>query len=327
MLPPGFVHAASTMPALFASLPVPLHTRPWKVMPIRTLILCSIVIFVAGGRCSPVRMNEPVPDREPVAWSEIAAQPAPSPGQRIPYGDDPLQFGELRVPTSGKPPYPVVVLIHGGCWQSAYDLAHVLPVSESLARAGFAVWTLEYRRIGNAGGGWTGTFDDVARGTDALRTLAAPHRLDLERVVFAGHSAGGHLALWLASRKAPGLRPRAVVSLAGITDLRRYSQGTGDCNASVAPLLGGLPDAVPDRYAQASPIELVPLGVPVRLVHGALDPIVPLEQSERFAEAARSRGDDAQVVVLPGAGHFDVIAPFAPGWTRVEAEIRAMSGR
>ncbi len=115
-----------------------------------------------------------------------------------------------------------------------------------------------------------------------------------------------------------------MVSLAGITDLRAYAAGDGNCNAAVAELLGGSPDEVPDRYAQASPIELLPLGVPQRLLHGALDPIVPVEQSERFAERARARGDDAQVWLVEGAGHFDVIAPFAPAGARVEEAVRSL---
>lgn len=283
------------------------------------------------GACTGTAV--PGPTRGPVEWGEIAALPVPRADHRIAYGDGPFQFGDLRLP-DGPGPHPVAVIIHGGCWQSEYDLRHVSPASAALTRSGVATWTLEYRRIGASGGGWTATFDDVARGTDHLRTLAGPHALDLDRVVLAGHSAGGHLALWLAGRRTlpPGsplhapdpLPVRGVVSLAGITDLRGYGEGSGSCNASVAPLLGGAPGEVPDRYAQASPIELLPLGVPQRLVHGALDAIVPLEQSRRHAERARARGDDAQVWVVEGAGHFDLVAPFAPAWARVEAAVHAL---
>lgn len=266
----------------------------------------------------------------PVTWAQIAAQSRPEPAQRIAYGPDPLQFGELRLP-EGAGPHPVVVLIHGGCWRSEYDLEHVAPVGAALARAGLAVWTLEYRRIGNAGGGWPGTFDDVSRGTDHLRALAPSHALDLDRVVLAGHSAGGHLALWLAARRATAtetpLRARGVVSLAGITDLRLYATGSGNCNAAVAELLGGMPDAATEIYARASPMELLPLGVPQHLLHGSADAIVPVEQSIRFAERARSRGDRSTAEILEGAGHFDLIAPFAPAWPRIEAAIRTLAGQ
>lgn len=266
-----------------------------------------------------------------VTWDEIVAQTAPPADHRESYGADPLQFGELRLPAGGAGPHPVAVLLHGGCWRSEYDLGHVAPVSEALARAGVAVWTPEYRRIGDPGGGWPGTFQDVAAATDHLRHLAERFPLDLSRVVLVGHSAGGHLALWLAARgelaagselaRPDPLPVRGVVSLAGITDLREYAAGTGNCNAAVPQLLGGGPETVPERYAQASPIERLPLGVPLRLVHGARDPIVPLSQSERLAERARARGDDAQVIAIDGAGHFDVIAPFAPAWAAVQQAV------
>jgi acetyl esterase/lipase len=291
------------------------------------------LLALALGACTPSPV--PAPQRAPVEWAEIAAQPRPPAGHRIAYAEGPHRFGELRLPT-GPGPHPVVVLIHGGCWQSEYDLDHVTPLAAALTRGGVATWTLEYRRIGATGGGWTATFDDVARGTDHLRALAGEHPLDLDRVVLAGHSAGGHLALWLAARSnlpagsplhTPAPLPmRGVVALAAIADLRAYGAGTGSCNAAVPQLLGGGPDAVPERYAHASPIELLPLGVPQRLVHGAVDPIVPLAQSERYAERARARGDDAQLRVVGGAGHFDVIAPFAPAWAAVERAVHELLG-
>jgi len=319
-------------------------------------LVVGVTLLIGACTQVPMRTDDPV-----VAWSDITAQPLPPPGRRIAYGSDPEQFGELRLP-SGDGPHPVVVVLHGGCWQSAYDLEHISHVSAALARSGLAVWTVEYRRLGHAGGGWTGTFDDVARGTNHLRALAEEHVLDLDRgVVLLGHSAGGHLALWLASRRTvlpveqiegepveieraeneransnrvpsePAeaasfhfgltLAVRGVVSLAGITDLRDYALGDGSCNAAVEPLLGGTFDAVPGRYAAASPIEQLPLGVPLRLLHGHLDSVVPLAQSERFAARARAAGDVAVVEVIEGAGHFDPIAPFAPAWPTVEAAV------
>ncbi|HEV2149605.1 MAG TPA: alpha/beta hydrolase [Longimicrobiaceae bacterium] len=271
--------------------------------------------------------------RGPVTWDEVAALPVPAPDHRIAYGADPLQFGELRLP-EGPGPHPVAVFIHGGCWRSQFDVRHVASASAALARAGVAVWTLEYRRIGDPGGGWPGTFQDVARGTDHLRELARRYPLDLDRVVLVGHSAGGHLALWLAARRnVPSSSPlvsgdplpvRGVVPLAGITDLRAYGAAPGSCNAAVPLLLGGSPAEVPDRYAQASPAELLPLGVPQRLLHGALDAIVPVEQSREFAERASARGDDARLVLVEGAGHFDLVAPFSPAWARVEEAVRSL---
>jgi predicted esterase len=202
----------------------------------------------------------------------------PEPDARVPYGTDPLQFGELRVP-SGKGPHAVAIVVHGGCWRARYDIGHTRAFSEALRVSGLAVWSLEYRRVGNEGGGWPGTFLDVAAGADHLRKIAAPHALDLSRVVAFGHSAGGHLALWLAARAGldagseirgvPPLLPlKGVVALAGITDLKRAVEERV-CESMASELVSG----VASRYTEASPIERLPLGVPQTLVTGSLDSI------------------------------------------------------
>ena len=268
-----------------------------------------------------------------VTWDEISDRPAPSPAQRLAYGEGPLTFGELRLP-AGNGPFSVAVVVHGGCWRSENDLRHVLHLSAALTRAGIATWTVEYRRIGDPGGGWTGTFQDVAAGTDYVRTLAEQFPVDLNRVVLVGHSAGGHLALWLAGRQnlpqdsplssARPLPVRGVVSLAGISDLRVFGTGTAYCNASVAPLLGGTPEQVPERYSQANPIELLPLRIPQRLLHGALDPLVPAEQSRVFTARSRSRGDDVDFRLIPEVGHFDLIAPWSAAWPVVEETVLSL---
>jgi acetyl esterase/lipase len=228
----------------------------------------------------------------------------------------------------------VAVVIHGGCWRSENDLRHVSHLSAALTRAGVATWTIEYRRIGDSGGGWPGTFEDVAAGVEYVRTLAEKFPLDLDRVVLVGHSAGGHLALWFAGRQnLPTASPlsssvplpiRGVVALAAISDLREFSLGSAYCNTSVAPLLGGTLEQVPDRFQQANPIELLPLRVPQRLLHGSLDPFVPVEQSQTFAERSASTGDDVEVRVIPGSGHFDLIAPWTTAWRTVQREVLAL---
>ncbi|MDA1307370.1 MAG: alpha/beta hydrolase [Acidobacteria bacterium] len=244
----------------------------------------------------------------------------------IPYGDAPEQFGELRLP-SGAGPHPVVVLIHGGCWRAEYDITHVAPLATALSDAGFAVWAIEYRRVGSSGGGWPGTFLDVGAALDHLRAVATRHPLDLAHIVVAGHSAGGHLALWSAARgRLPTaspvavpdpLLPRGVVAIAGITDLQAYASSSG-CGSAVVPLLGGAVDAVPERYAQASPVLLVP-PVPVHLIVGAADTIVPRTQADAFLRAAGTR---TTVRTVEGAGHFDLIAPDRDAWSALHDAVR-----
>ena len=273
-----------------------------------------------------------------IQYSELAATTAPPADHRIAYGALPLQFGELRLPPGGER-VPIVVFIHGGCWRAQYDLAHVAAAAAALAADGYATWTIEYRRLGDAGGGWPGTFDDVALAVDHVRALAAQFpRLDTTRVVLMGHSAGGQLALWAASRTAADasgplhqggvpLTVAGVVSLAGITDLATFGAASSGCNGAVTPLLGGNPTAVPDRYRAVSPTERVPLRVPVRLVHGDADAIVPLAQSRDFDAGNRAAGGSSEVHVVAGAGHFDLVAPSADAWTTVLRALHSLVPR
>ena len=255
----------------------------------------------------------------PITWKEVAAMPAPPAGEKIIYGAAPQQFGELRLPP-GKGPFPVAVLIHGGCWLAAYDYQYFNHLAAALTAQGVATWTIEYRRIGDAGGGWPNTLLDVAKATDQLRVMARTHPIDAKRVVSIGHSAGGHLALWLGARhklpktsalylKKP-LALKGVVGLAPITDLASYRIGEPDsCNASVDQLLGGAPAQFAARYAEASPMQLLPLGVPQRLVQGGKDPIVTLASVEAYASAATAAGDQVAVSADPDLGHFDTAVP------------------
>lgn len=267
---------------------------------------------------------------EPISWQEVQALPRPAADHRIAYGEGTFRFGELRLPP-GEGPFPVVVLIHGGCWMAEFDLDYMASTGAALAEEGVAVWTIEYRRLGNRGGGWPGTFEDAATGVDHLRAVAKRFPLDLDRIVLAGHSAGGHLALWAAARhKLPATSPlhtpeplpvHGVVSLAGITDLVSYGAGPRDCNAAVARLTGGGPEELPQRYIDGNPAALLPLGVPIRLVQGALDPIVPVDQARGFRGAAVAKGDDVRLLLIEGAGHFDLIAPLTAAWQTVRKTI------
>lgn len=265
-----------------------------------------------------------------LTFEDIKKLPAPPGAQRIAYGSDASQFGELRLPP-GKGPHAVVVVIHGGCWYSEYDLTHLENFNARLTELGVATWSLEYRRIGNPGGGWPGTFVDVARGTDQLRLLARSYPLDLKRVIVIGHSAGGQLALWLAARRRlPRNSPlyiknplplRGVVALAAITDLRKYRPNCGD---AVSKVLGGSPEEIPDRYQQTSPIDLLPLSVQQRLIHGSLDKIVTVDFSKEYEIAARKKGDSVRLTILPDAGHFDLISPQSSAWPSIESAVRSL---
>src|SRR5262245_16691284 len=260
----------------------------------------------------------------------ILTRPAPPADHRITYGSNEFQFGELRLP-KGAGPHPVAIVIHGGCWMSQYGLSYIGHLSAALTDSGLATWSVEYRRIGNEGGGWPGTFEDVSRAADHLRTIAKTYPLDLNRVIAVGHSAGGHLALWLAARKnlpkdSPVYSPdplalRGVVSLAGITDLRRA--GTA-CDSNVPQLMGGSATDKTAIYDQASPIELLPLGVPSAIVHGSRAQIIPLEMAREYADAAKKKGDDAKLVVIEKAGHFEVVDPKSFAWEAVKAEAMAL---
>ena len=291
----------------------------------------SAIVVLAAVACAG---NQPA--RRMIQYSELSTTVVAAADHRITYGDDPHQFGELRLP-GGSATVPLVVLIHGGCWRAQYDLKHVAAASAALVEDGIATWTVEYRRVGDSGGGWPGTFDDIAHAIDHVRSLAMQfHRIDTTRVVLMGHSAGGQLALWAASRRQnettglfrssrPPLPVAGVVSLAGITDLAEYGATTTGCNGAVTPLMGGTPATVANRYRAVSPVERVPIGVPVQLVHGAMDPIVPLAQSRQFAARNTAAGGMSDVSVVPGAGHFDLVAPQAEAWATVLRAVHALT--
>jgi acetyl esterase/lipase len=240
------------------------------------------------------------------------------------YGPAKAQVAELRLPVraAGAPSPRVAVLVHGGYWQAGYDRSLEDAVAADLVAHGVAVWNVDYRAVGS-GGGWPSTFADAAEATDLLASAAAEHDLDLADVVAVGHSAGGQLALWLAARAhlpssavgaSPKVRPRAVVSQSGVDDLSSGSrQGLG--GGAVDALLGGSPAQVPERYAVADPSLLLPLGVPLLVVTGSADELVPPSQSQDFAAAARSAGDTVTLDVVPGEGHFDHLDPRSGVWS------------
>lgn len=242
---------------------------------------------------------------------------------RLAYGTDVQQFGELYLP-AGSGPHPVALLIHGGYWRARYGLELMNELGQDLAGRGIAAWNIEYRRVGNPGGGWPGTLLDVAQAADFLRDLAPAHDLDLRRIVALGHSAGGHLACWLAARWripadsviSPQHEPLAlagVISLAGVLDLAlAYRLHLSD--DAVVELLGAPPDQVPARYAQASPVAMLPLGLPQVLIHGTPDRHVPVQTSREYAAAAQAAGDPLVFFEPDDVDHFAVIQAGTAVW-------------
>jgi acetyl esterase/lipase len=263
----------------------------------------------------------------------------PQPDHRVAYGADPNQVGELWLPTKGTAPYRVVLMIHGGCWLGSLPGPELLAFqADALRSAGVAVWSISYRRIGQPGGAYPGTFQDVAQGADHLKTLAASYPLDLANVVATGHSAGGHLALWAAGRpniadgsplKAAAPLPlKAVVAVAGIPDLA-FALQASTCGDAVDKLVPKPSTAEPAdakanakaRWADTSPVELLPLRVPQTLVHGVYDGIVPPVHGYRLRQRATPLGDRVSIVNFDEAGHFELIAPWTPTGQRVVQQI------
>lgn len=231
--------------------------------------------------------------------------PPPIADERIVYGSEPLQFADLRRP-SAAPPHPLVIIIHGGAWKSLFNLIHAGHMAIALRDLGYATFSIEYRRVGDPGGGWPGTFDDVLL---AVRHALQLPDIDPERIVIAGHSAGGHLALLAASEtKLP------VIPLAASSDLEAHENA-----ASLAFLAGA-------AAADASPRKRIPLGVRQVFIHGTDDDQVPYRLSTAFVEAARAAGDDAELITLEGANHFEMIDPQSDDWPRTVEAVRSLIG-
>jgi acetyl esterase/lipase len=248
------------------------------------------------------------------AWAPIAER----------YGSTPEQMGDLRVP-EGPGPHPVVVLLHGGGWRERWERDLMDGLAVDLARRGFASWNPEFRRVGPSGGAFAGMLEDVSAAVDHVATLAERHPLDVERVVVSGHSAGGHLAVWIGCRDhlpegAPGagerVRPVLLLSLAGVHDLVECA-ARGTDEMSTITLLGGGPQEVPEHYALVSPRELLPIGIPQLLIHGTNDRPDLVDLDRTYVASARASGCEIELLELPGADHFDVIDPHSLAWLAI----------
>ena len=265
---------------------------------------------------------------QPRTLQQYMAQGGPEPTAKIAYGPAPSQYVELFVP-AGQGPFPVVVLIHGGCWTSGLGgIEQMRDLAGALAARGAAVLNVEYRRVDEAGGGYPGTYQDVNAALEVLAPQAGSQRLDTSRIVAVGHSAGGHLVQWIAGRsRIPASSPlhaplalpiREIVSLGGLGDLRRDAEQIRmACGVDVAQLTGNASPARPDPFSDTSAAELLPNGSHTVLINGELDWISPPALAAAYAALARKAGDSAETVVLPGASHFDEVSSTSPAWKTI----------
>jgi len=252
---------------------------------------------------------------------EILSLTPPPADVQLAYGSDPNQFGDLRLP-KGTGPFPVVMNIHGGFWRARYDLGHAGHLCAALTAKGIATWNLEYRRVGNPGGGWPGSFEDIASGFRFLPQIAKRYHLDVTRALLMGHSVGGQLALCLAAHET---RAGQAISLAGVVDLQRCFELHLSHDA-VVEFLGGKPEEVPDHYREADPMRLAIPQARQILIHGTNDDVVAPVFSRSYAEEKKRKGENVQVVDIPKADHFDLIDPRSAAWKDVEHAVLELLG-
>ena len=261
----------------------------------------------------------------PMTLNDYLALSGPAPTATIAYGSAPSQFAELFRP-AGSGPFPVVVLVHGGCWTVKFGgITQMRNVAGALAARGIAVWNVEYRRVDEDGGGYPGTYQDINAALDTLAAQAGRYQLDTSRIVAMGHSAGGQLVQWIAGRariapssplfQAAPLAVRHIISLGGLADLRREQTLIKTSCGRDLEQLAGVPSAArPDVFSDTNAAELMPNGSSTVLITGELDTISPPRAAYAYAARAQSAGDQARVIILPKASHYDEIAASSPAW-------------
>jgi acetyl esterase/lipase len=250
-----------------------------------------------------------------ILGDDILSLAAPKADARVAYGGDENQFVDLRLPKE-KGPHALAIVIHGGYWRAKYDLAYAGHLCAALTAKGIATANLEYRRVGNPGGGWPGTFADIRAGYQFLTQNGHKYEFDTRRIVVIGHSAGGQLGLCLAAHETG---PTAVISLAGVVDLQR-AYALHLSNDAVVEFLGGTPAEVADHYREADPMKLA-IRARQWMVHGAVDDVVPPAFSRDYVSAKQKTKEDARLVEIAGAGHFEVVDPRSRAWKDVERAV------
>ena len=281
----------------------------------------------------------PVKAADPIDLKTFIALPRPEPTIQVRYGEAPAQAIDVFLPASSGP-HPVVVLLHGGCWMNIQgagreQLRHLGP---ELTRRGIAVWSIGYRRADEPGGGYPGTFHDVGRAIDRLRTEARLYNLDLARTVLVGHSAGGHLALWASARRhlpvssplreSDAFAPSQVISLAGVGDLERFAKFVPVlCGPGIIErLTNALPDGSGRAYAEVSPAAITSPETRALMISGVLDRLIPPYVAHDYARAVRGKGGPTELLNIADAGHFDLVTPGTTAWDEVRTRIEAALG-
>jgi acetyl esterase/lipase len=253
-----------------------------------------------------------------VSAEDILTEAPPPADKREAYGGDPNEFVEIRLP-AGRGPHQALINVHGGFWRAKYDLAHAGHLAHALRQAGLATFNVEYRRVGNEGGGWPGTFADIRSAYRYVRQEAARFQVDVERIVVMGHSAGGQLALCLAAHE-PSLG--RVISLAGVVDLQKAFALHLSSDAVVG-FLGGKPGEVPEHYREADPAKLAIGKARQWLIHGRDDDTVPVEFSREYVQQKKKKREDVELIEIPHCGHFELINPREPAFGQVTKTVLA----
>lgn len=285
-------------------------------------------------------MSMPADTPKLLTWPDLTRRDQPRPDATIPYGDDAMQKIDVWLPAGADRPFPTILMVHGGCWTTSIaDRSLMNWIADDLRKSGIAVWNIDYRGVDRTGGGYPGTFLDAAKAADTLQAQAAKYHLDTKRIVAVGHSAGGHLALWLAGRpnlpkasplhSAKPLRIAHVISLGGLPDLEATAASPDNgCGVDVVGQLVGTPSrGRPDVYADTSVPRLLPLRVPQDLVNGARDSIIPIRLGIGYEAQAKKSGDTVALHIIPDTGHVELIAPDSAAWAETKRLIAAAFGR
>ena len=288
---------------------------------IQHIILLVFIFTFADNTVASELVIYPSVEDNP-AYSSVTKLASQQPDATISYGEDPNQYGLLWTSDKTKHNDTLVVLIHGGCWLTAFDIQHTLPMATAVHQAGFNVWSLEYRRTGESGGGWPTTYQDIMAGIKAINSFDKTET-KFKKIIIAGHSAGGHLAL-LAGRDAAKLFPQDfdvhVIGLAAISDIATYAKGDNGCQKAGVQFMAGTSDELPEKYRLANPAAHE-IKVPISLMHGAVDPIVSIDQSNNFKQA------DIEKFAVDKAGHFDWVHPGSSAFNLFVSRLNELKDR